>query len=152
MAALRFSTRSEYGLRALLDLAIHGNGAPVTASEIAERQEMPLHYLEQLLSSLKKAGIVRSTRGPRGGFELARPPSEVDLHKVIGCLEGGVVPADCLDEVAPAVCNLISVCAVRNVWKRVAQAIAETLRGITLEDVRQEQLELQGQFSPMYHI
>ena len=152
MAALRFSTRSEYGLRALLDLAIHGNGAPITANAIAERQEMPLHYLEQLLSSLKKAGIVRSTRGPRGGFELARSPTEVNLYEIIACLEGGVIPADCLNEGGAAVCNLISVCAVRNVWKRVADAIAGTLLALTLDDVRQEQVELQGSFSPMYHI
>ena len=90
--------RSDYGARAVIDLARHYNQGPVQSADIAARQAIPEAYLEQLLTTLRKSGLIRSTRGPHGGHELARGPAEIRFAEVIAALEGPLVPLDCLND------------------------------------------------------
>ena len=95
---MRVSTRSDYGLRALIELAGHYGGGPLQSSEIAGRRHIPEQYLDQLLTTLRKAGFIRSMRGPAGGHELLRDPSLVTVLDVIQALEGSLSPVAWLDE------------------------------------------------------
>ncbi|MFH1485390.1 MAG: Rrf2 family transcriptional regulator, partial [Chloroflexota bacterium] len=89
--------RADYGLRALVDLAMHYDESPVQTSEIASRQSIPEPYLDQLLTTLRKAGLIHSRRGPRGGHSLAREPGQILLSEVINTLEGPCAPMNCID-------------------------------------------------------
>ena len=128
MSGPRFSTRAEYGLRALIDLATHPQQAPIRAGELAARQGMPAHYLEQLLLFLRKAGLVRSARGARGGFELARPAAEITLLDALTALEGELMLAECLQPGANQTCPRATVCALRGVWEDLSSAVRDRLR------------------------
>ena len=96
--AMRLSTKSDYGVRALIELALSGDGAPVQRAEIASRQHIPESYLDHLLAQLRRDGFVRSVRGPGGGHLLTREPEEMCLLHVIESLEGSVAPIACLEE------------------------------------------------------
>lgn len=146
---MRVSSRGEYGARALLDLALHGPGV-VQAEDIARRQEIPESYLNQLLIALRKAGLITSKRGPRGGHALARHPSQIDMAEVILALEGSTAPAACVDEETTDECGLAGRCTLRRVWQRVKRATDAILEGTTLEDLRRRQQEMEGRL--MYHI
>ena len=95
---MKLSTRARYGTRALLDLALHRGDKPVQLKDIAQRQQISTQYLEHLISPLLGAGILRSTRGARGGIWLAKNPGEVRLSEVIQLLEGSIAPVDCLND------------------------------------------------------
>ena len=96
--ALHFSTRGEYGVRLMVELARHLGGGPVSLSEMADHENLPRPYLEQLVVSLREAGLVTSTRGARGGYELARDPAEIRMSQVIQALEGPIAPMVCASE------------------------------------------------------
>jgi len=132
-----FSTKGRYGTRAMLDLALNYGKGPVPLKKVAERQEISEKYLDQLVMSLKTIGLVRSIRGARGGYVLAKPPAQIKLSEVIRTLEGPVVPVDCLDD--PSACNRISSCAVRDVWEEARQAIDNVLESTTLQDLADRQ-------------
>ena len=100
---MRLSTRGQYETRALLDLALHWGEEPVPLKDIAQRQQISIHYLEHLITPLIAAGIVRSTRGARGGVCLVRPPYEVRLSEVIQLLEGSIAPVECVNN--PRICS-----------------------------------------------
>src|SRR5438270_12733548 len=118
--------RSDYGARAMIDLALHVGDGPVQSADIAARQGIPEAYLEQLLTSLRKAGLVRSTRGPHGGHELTRPPADVTLRDVVTALEGPFTVED--PSADPATRDVPSACVIREVWGQVVQATSEVLR------------------------
>jgi Rrf2 family protein len=148
---MHFSSKGEYGLRALVDLATHGTEAPVRAAEVAERQSIPLNYLEQLLGILKRAGIVTSIRGPKGGFALARDASEVTVEEVLVSMEGEMLPQECVAHDCPEGADKASVCAVRKVWGKVAMAVRSVLSGLTLKQLADDQRSLDAS-SSLYHI
>lgn len=127
----------DYGVRALVDLAVHYGQGPVQASEVAARQNVPEPYLDQLLTFLQKFGFVRSRRGPQGGHVLARSPEEVTLGMVYASLEGTAAPLDCIEE--PAGCSLADACAQRDVWRTVDEAIQSLLNSTTLLDLVESQ-------------
>lgn len=141
---MKLSTRSRYGTRALLDLAAHRGENPVQLKDIAERQNISLHYLEHIITPLVGAGIVRSTRGARGGLNLNKQPEDVKLSEVVQLLEGVNMPVDCIDN--PACCARADLCVTRDVWDEVKKAIDSTLDSITLQDMleRQKQKEKSG--------
>jgi Rrf2 family cysteine metabolism transcriptional repressor len=141
---LKLSTRSRYGTRALLDLAEHQRGKPVQLKDIARRQNISLHYLEHIITPLVSAGLVRSTRGARGGLNLTRKPKDVKLSEVVQLLEGVNTPVDCIEN--PQSCDRADHCVTRDVWNEVKNAIDTTLESITLEDLlkRQKQKEKAG--------
>jgi Rrf2 family cysteine metabolism transcriptional repressor len=146
---MKLSTRGQYGARALLDIALHYDGNPVLLKDIAKRQAISAQYLEHLVSPLIKAGIVRSTRGARGGVTLAKPPKEIRLSQVIQILEGSTAPVECVDD--PKVCPRSDFCVTRDVWKEMKRAMIQVLESTTLQDLVERQKEKEKP-AEMYHI
>jgi Rrf2 family cysteine metabolism transcriptional repressor len=134
---MKLSTRARYGTRALLDLAIHNDRGPVLLKDIAERQEISLTYLEHLIAPLIAAGIVKSTRGPRGGIRLARPPRDISLIEVVRIFEGSTAPVECVD--CPEVCHRAGSCATRDVWSELEKAVNTVLETTSLQDLMERQ-------------
>ncbi len=131
---MRVSTKGDYGLRALIELAHHyGQVRPVQSGEIAARQNIPESYLEQLLATLRRAGFIRSVRGPQGGHSLLRDPQELKISEVIVALEGSILPISCLEEGSP--CTTGGGCAQRDMWVQVREAILQVLDNTTLADL-----------------
>ncbi len=130
---MKLSTRTRYGTRALLDLARHQGDKLVQLKDIARRQNISLHYLEHIIAPLVGAGIVRSTRGARGGLQLTRRPGEIKLSEVVQLLEGTITPVDCV--IDPESCTRSGFCVTREVWGEMKKAIDNTLKAITLQDL-----------------
>lgn len=141
-----FSAKTDYGLIALLELAsIHGQGGVLQVGEIAARQQIPDRYLEQMLTSLRRGQILRSIRGPRGGYQLVKAPSDIRVSEVVRCLEG--------DGAAPvrSVRDTPEVDVVRGLEQQLADARQQILEATTLQDLldRRDQL---AQSQAMYFI
>jgi Rrf2 family transcriptional regulator, cysteine metabolism repressor len=135
--AVHFSTRGEYGVRLMVELARHYGDGPVSLTEMADHEALPRPYLEQLVVSLRQAGLVRSTRGARGGYELARPPSEIRMGTVLRTLEGPIAPMVCASEDPShaGICDRTGFCNVNLLWIKVRDAISEALDSVTLADL-----------------
>ena len=147
---MKLSTKGRYGVRALLDIALHNNESPVLLKDIAKRQAISVQYLEQLISPLVKAGIVRSIRGSRGGVTLAKVPEQMKLSEVIQVLEGSIALVDCVD--SPEVCPRSDFCATRDVWEEMKVAIGQVLEHTTLQDLVERQKKKEKIDTTMYHI
>lgn len=140
--------RADYGARAMIDLAQrHGAGLTQSAT-IAHRQQIPDAYLERLLTTLRRAGLVRSVRGPSGGHELARVASEITLGDIWTVLEGVDGPASYMDESGR--CTVSPSCALQDVWRELADSSLQLLRSVTLEQLAERQARRAAR--PMYHI
>ena len=135
--AVHFSTRGEYGVRLMAELARHHGSGPVSLADIAEHEDLPRPYLEQLVSSLRDAALVTSTRGARGGYQLTRDPSEIRMSDVLRALEGPIVPMICANEdpIHALECGRTGYCNVNLMWVRVREAIVRTLDSLSLADV-----------------
>ena len=138
--AVHFSTRGEYGVRLMVELARHHGTGPVSLAEVAQHESLPRPYLEQLVVSLREAGLVTSTRGARGGYQLARQPSDIRMGEVLRTLEGPIAPMVCATEAPhdpdlPAQCARTGFCTVNLLWVRVRDAIGEALDSMTLADL-----------------
>ncbi|MPZ15732.1 MAG: Rrf2 family transcriptional regulator [Chloroflexi bacterium] len=144
---MRISMRADYGARAMMDLAEHYGKSRTQSADIAERQAVPESYLEQLLTSLRKAGLVRSVRGPTGGHDLARPPSEITLGDVLDVLEGVSSPVACMDD---GPCSVSTACVLQDVWREVADSYQRAVHAITIEDLVRRHAERTSR--SMYHI
>lgn len=131
---MRVSTRSDYGLRALIELAGHYGAGPLQSSEIALRRHVPEQYLDQLLTTLRKAGFIRSVRGPSGGHELMRDPNSIHVREVIESLEGSLSPVAWLDEPAEATDHPHQ-CGQREIWERIRDATNEILESYSIADL-----------------
>ncbi len=131
---MKVSTRAEYGIRALIDLAQHYGEGPVQSRDIARRQGLPEPYLNQLLTTLRRAGIVQSKRGPSGGHVLARTPEKITVGEAFLILEGSVAPWLCVEE-SDARCIYAPGCGLRPVWLAVKTATEEVLNRTTLADI-----------------
>lgn len=139
--ALHFSTRGEYGVRLMVELARHHGSGPVSLSEMAEHESLPRPYLEQLVVSLRAASLVTSTRGARGGYELSREPARIRMSEVIVALEGPIAPMICVSR-EPAVdarCDRAGYCTVHGLWQRVRDAVVDALDTMTLAELAQPQ-------------
>ena len=147
---MKLSTRGRYGTRALLDLALHEGNIPIPLRDIAQRQQVPLHYLEHLIKPLVSGGLVRSIRGPKGGVLLAKSPEEIRLDEVIRLLEGSVTPAECVND--PDICPRSETCATRDVWGEMKRAISGVLESITLQDLVERQRSKEHSKELMYYI
>lgn len=145
---MRISLRADYGARAMIDLAQHrGRGLTQTA-EIASRQHIPESYLEQLLTSLRKAGLVRSVRGPAGGHELAREASEITLGDVLETLEGVSAPDSTGGNGASP--DLSATILLQEVWRELMDRYRQLVHAVTIEELVQRQAE--RQLRTMYYI
>jgi len=138
---MMFSTRSEYGVRVMIQLARRRGSGPVPLTEIAEAESLPLSYLEQLVSRLRKAELVSSTRGAHGGYELSRDPAGITMAEVVRALEGSLVPMQCFDELGGSrvLCNHVDDgfenCATKLLWTRVQGGITRALEQTTLAEL-----------------
>lgn len=131
---MRVSTRSDYGLRALIELAGHYGSGPLQSSEIALRRHIPEQYLDQLLTTLRKAGFIRSVRGPSGGHEMVRDPATITVKEVIDVLEGSISPVAWLDE-PPEMTDHPHHCGQREIWERIRDATNEILSSYSIADL-----------------
>lgn len=130
---MKLSTRGRYGVKAMFELALHYGGDPVSIKEIAERQSISEYYLEQLFSSLRKAGLVKSIRGAQGGYVLSRPPEEITIADIFNVLEGPIEVSDCITQELN--CSRINYCATRLLWLKISNSINDILNSTTLQDV-----------------
>ena len=144
---MKISMKADYGIRALLDLAERYGDAPVPSHDIAARQHVPGPFLDQLLMTLRRAGLVRSTRGPRGGHMLSKPPEEVTLGAAIDILEGQAAQMECFS--APETCEHSFGCSIRSSLLRAEDAMREVLEGTTLADMVRDRRE-HGVFHGIY--
>ncbi len=131
---MKVSTKVDYGIRALIELAQHYGEGPLQSSEIAARQSIPEQYLDQLLTSLRRAGFIRSVRGPQGGHALIRQPEELPVSEIVLALEGSLDPIACLEDGSP--CSQQGGCAQRSMWEDVRAATARVLEGTSIADLR----------------
>ena len=135
---MKLSTKGRYGMRAMLDLALQSGTEPVLIKDISKRQEVSDLYLQQLFNRLKTAGLVRSTRGPKGGFMLTKPPSQISLADILQAMEGSTAPVECVDNAT--FCSRADSCVTRKVWAEIKKAMDGVLESTTLQDlVKQEE-------------
>lgn len=132
---MKLSTKGRYGLKAMFDLAIHDGDLPIPLKSIAERQQISDHYLEQIISGLRKSGLVNSVRGPQGGYMLAHKPSEITVGDIIRVLEGPLGPSDCVLEDESVLCKDADHCVTRLVWEKIRLSISDVIDSITLQDM-----------------
>ena len=134
---MKLSTRARYGTKALLELALHWGEEPVLLKDIAQRQQIPLLYLEHLISPLVRAGIIKSTRGIRGGVSLLMPPREVKLNEVVQLLEGSTAPVECINH--PEEYPRSDYCVTHDIWIEVQKAIDGVLESTSLQNLVERQ-------------
>ncbi|MEW6440754.1 MAG: Rrf2 family transcriptional regulator [bacterium] len=130
---MKLSTRGRYGARALMELAKHHGGGPMSLKELAARQQIPLKYLEQIAIILKHAKLIKSTRGPLGGYLLTRPPDKIDLLEVVETLEGPFSFVGCVKD--PSSCERVETCAFNELWSTISSEASRILRSVTLADM-----------------
>ncbi|MGA2315590.1 MAG: Rrf2 family transcriptional regulator [Thermodesulfobacteriota bacterium] len=147
---MKISTKIRYGARAMLELASHYGEGPIELKEIAKKENISLKYLEQVINPLRGAGLVKSVRGSKGGYSLAKPPSEICLYDVVETLEGPLNLLECLRDVK--VCQKVPFCVTRDIWKEVSEAISKIFYSVTLEDMVNRKREKEGLNLPMYQI
>jgi Rrf2 family protein len=135
--AVAFSTKGEYGVRLMVQLGRHFGQGPASLAEIAAEEDLPRAYLEQLVMSLRDAGLVTSTRGAHGGYQLARDPGEIRMSEVLRALEGPLAPMICAsdDPEHATICDRTSRCTVSVLWVRVRDAVTGALDAVTLADL-----------------
>ena len=131
---MRLTTKSRYGTRLILDLAVYGKEKPVPLSEVSKRQNISLKYLEQLTAKLKKASLINSTRGPAGGHMLAVPPEEIRIGDIVRVLEETTVITECAEQEKQVcgICNRAGDCLSRWVWVEASRAMFKRLDEITI--------------------
>lgn len=138
---MKLSTRGRYGLKAMFQLAVHYGEGPIPLNSIADEQDLSENYLEQLVSTLRKEGLLNSVRGAQGGYMLARPPENITVGSILRTLEGNMAPADCvIDE--DYGCENEENCVTKLVWVRIRDSIDEVIDSITLKDMLDEQVEM----------
>ena len=130
---MKLSTKGRYGIHAMYDLAQFGSETPQPIKSIAERQNIPEAYLEQLIGQLRRSGLVKSVRGAQGGYLLSRSPAEITVGEVLRTLEGELAVVDCLME--EDACHKACSCPTRVVWKKLRDGLNQIVDGITLQDM-----------------
>jgi Rrf2 family cysteine metabolism transcriptional repressor len=130
---MKVSTKTRYGLRAMIELAESYKGEPVKVEEIAKRQNISEKYLEHIMLQLKKAGLIESIPGAKGGFILTKNPEEIKIIDIVFALEGNLSPVSCVEN--EKICNLSKACIAREIWKGLKDKMLEYLSSIKLSDV-----------------
>jgi Rrf2 family protein len=147
---MKLSTKIRYGTRAILELASRFGEGPIELKEIARSQEISIKYLEQVIIPLRMAGIVKSARGSKGGYSLAKPPSEICLFDIVETLEGPLYLVDCIKDSKR--CRRSSSCVTRDIWSEVSEALHRVLKSITLDEMVRRKIEKENGDSPAYQI
>jgi Rrf2 family iron-sulfur cluster assembly transcriptional regulator len=130
---MRISTKAQYAVRAMVSLSLYGEGRPLALRDIAGREQISLAYLEQLFVKLRRGRIVRSVRGPGGGYVLARPAGEIRVDEIIDSVEESIVPVSCMDAKGRCVCS--DMCLSHVVWQGLGERVRQFLASITLADL-----------------
>jgi Rrf2 family cysteine metabolism transcriptional repressor len=141
---MKLSTKGEYGLLAIIDVALHSNQGPVQSFQISERQAIPKQYLDQLLLLLKRGGLVESSRGRQGGYLLARPAGMITILDIVTVLEGPIGKESRSNNPAREI--------LRNLWGDILSCASEILGNRTLEEICEQQRRMQNQIQIMYYI
>lgn len=149
---MKLSTKGRYGLKAMFDLALNYGEGPIALNNIAERQSISVHYLEQLIATLRKAGLVKSVRGAQGGYMLADRPQNVTVGDVIRTLEGPIAPSECVIEDEDNDCTKASYCVTRTIWEKIKYSIDNVIDSISLQDMVDDYTKLHNSDSFMYYI
>ena len=144
---MKISTKGRYALRLMLDLALNNTGEPVRIKDIAARQEISDKYLEQIISTLNKAGFVKSIRGPQGGYRLSKEPEKYTVGMILRLTEGSLAPVPCLDDEVNY-CERQDGCVTLRLWQMLNNAISDIVDKVTLADL----MEWQNQISENYVI
>ncbi|MFZ2448163.1 MAG: Rrf2 family transcriptional regulator [Syntrophobacteraceae bacterium] len=134
---MKLSTRGRYGVRLMLDLALHAGNGPVSLRDIAARQEISEKYLSNLIPALRNSGLVNSVRGAQGGYVLAKKPREITLKDILLVLEGPMHLVECAGQ--PEMCSRSTDCLVRDIWSEVGARMLDTLESFTLESMVEKQ-------------
>ncbi len=134
---MQLSTKVRYASRAMIELALNYKADPIQLNDIACKQDISVKYLEQIMAPLRARGFVRTQKGSRGGYHLAKKPSEITLYDIVESIEGSMAPVACVDNEFS--CDRINVCVTRSVWHRVKDAIKAELEAKTLADLAAEQ-------------
>lgn len=137
---MMISTKGRYALRLMVDIALHDAESPVRIKDVAIRQQISDKYLEQIVSTLNKAGFVRSMRGPQGGYRLTRDPKEYTVGMILRLIEGSLAPVSCL-EGSVNHCPRVNLCPTLALWQKLYDAINDVVDGVTLADLIQWQKE-----------
>lgn len=140
---MKLSTKGRYGLRALVDLAVHCEEEAVSIQSIAKRQNISDRYLEQLMGKLKRAGLVNSVRGAGGGYRLARPSGEISVGDVLRALEGNLDAVTCPGNADEQGCEGADLCVTRYVWKKINDSITQAVDSIMIEQLVEESRRIQ---------
>jgi len=140
---LKLSTKGQYGVRAMFELAKNYEKGPLTIKEIAKRQGVSISYLEQLMNKLRKSDLITSRKGPGGGYLINREPAEISVGMILNALEGPVAITQCLDPTTKG-CKRVEGCVVRLLWKSLGEKIEDFLDTINLNDLLNEETKLLG--------
>ena len=132
---MRLSTKGEYASRAMLELSRRYEEGPLHSREISQAQEIPQRFLEQILLLLKRAGYVKSRKGQKGGYALAKPPEKINVAEVIRVMDGPLAPIDCVSVSAHEACSMEGTCGLRWLWKDVRDAVSAILEKTTFADL-----------------
>ena len=142
---MKISTKGRYALRLMMDLAIHKTGEPISLKDVARRQEISDKYLEQIISTLNKAGYVKSIRGAQGGYMLKKDPKDYTVGMILRVTEGSLAPVDCVEE-GMAECERMNECATVLIWQKINEAVNNVVDNITLEDLVEWQMQKSDQY------
>ncbi|MBP3477773.1 MAG: Rrf2 family transcriptional regulator [Lachnospiraceae bacterium] len=137
---MKISTKGRYALRLMLDLALNNTGEPIRIKDIAARQEISDKYLEQIISTLNKAGFVKSIRGPQGGYRLTKEPAQYTVGMILRLTEGSLAPVACLEDEVNT-CERQDTCATLKLWQMLNTAISDVVDHVTLADLVEWQNE-----------
>ncbi len=140
---LKLSTKGQYGVRAMFELAKNYDQGPLTIKEIANRQDVSVAYLEQLLNKLRRSKLIKSQKGPGGGYAINKKPEEISVGMILNSLEGPVAITQCLDPTAKG-CKRVDGCVARLLWKSLGEKIEDFLDTINLDDLLKEEIKLMG--------
>ncbi len=139
---MKLSTRVRYGMRLMLEIALHWGKGPVKLEKAAQRQSIPLRYMRQIAYALETSGFLISVRGPGGGYVLSRPPEEISLLDIVKSMGGSLSLVPCLDH--PHYCKRVAFCGVRELWKEASLALEKVFKNKTLGELTRRQLALGG--------
>jgi Rrf2 family protein len=140
---MKLSTKSTYGLRAMLNVAVSNGDEAVSSADIAKREGISIAYLEQLLNKLRRNGLIESIRGPKGGYVLSKSASEITVADIVRTLEGSIYPVDCATRGTDGdSCKKGKSCVPKLVWHKLAKAINDCLESVTLEDLCDEAVKI----------
>lgn len=132
---MKLSTKGRYGVKAMFELSLSDGKGPIALNNIAEKQRISVSYLEQLFSSLRKAGLVKSIRGAQGGYVLGKKPKDITVGDIIRTLEGSLAPSDCVGDDESKECNRANQCVTRIVWERIRDSVNDVIDTMTLQDM-----------------